>query len=111
MAQQEDFDLETILSVITGINCTDDFFKVYELYWYLFEDQSITYDGIVKLHDIAKNHILKIHPELKSVKYDTSMDLKNWIKIQKVRFGEELTMCVVGERLIMLNKRPMVSTK
>lgn len=111
MAQQEDFDLETILSVITGINCTDDFFKVYELYWYLFEDQTITYDGIVKLHDIAKNHILKIHPELKRIRFDESMDLDDWIKIQKAKFGSVLTMCIVGERLIILNRRPIASTR
>ena len=43
MIQQEDFDLETILSVLTGINCTDDFFKVYELYWYLFEIDGVLY--------------------------------------------------------------------
>ncbi len=111
MISQEDFDLETVLSILTGINCTDDFTSVYELYWYMFEDQTINDIGIIRLHDIAKNHILRIHPELKSVKYDKTKDLNEWINDQKAKFGNEITMCIIGEHLITLNKKPIVSNR
>ena len=108
---QEDFDLESVLSIITGINCTDDFYKVYELMWFMFEDQAIDNDKIIFLRNIAKNHILNIHPELKRVKIDTNIPLDYWIKKQKFIYGNTLTISVVGEPIIRLEKKSYTSMR
>ena len=108
---QEDFDLETILSIITGINCTNDFFNVYELFWFIFEDPMIDSEKIVSLREIAKNHLLKIHPMLRRVKYDKNIPIDEWIRRQKILFGNSLTVSIIGEPVIRLEKKSYVSMR
>lgn len=113
---QEDFDLESVLTVVTGVNCTNDFEKVIDLFSFIFEDPLISMDKIIFLKNTAKNHILKIHPELKNISFDKDIIFNNgdkgiifnkWINAQKVRFGDTVTVSVIGEPIIRLEKRSM----
>ena len=106
MQLQEEFSLESVLSIITGINCTNDFNEVYELFWFMFEDPFINTLGIVELRNSARNHILNIHPELRGVKYDKNMNFEKWINEQKELFGDSLVISVIGEPIINLEKQP-----
>ena len=108
---QDDFELEAVLSVITGINCTDDFYKVYELFCFLFEDSLLNPKSIGLLKDTATRHILSIHPELSNVVFDNSKDIYSWVNEQKVKFGEKITISVVGEPIIVFNKKSYHSAR
>ena len=108
---QDDFDLDAILTITTGVKCTDDFNKVYELFWFIFEDDLIGPLGIGMLKDTARNHILRIHPELKNVRYDQSMDIDTWVNNQKEYFGDKLTISILGENVIKLEKQSYASNR
>ncbi len=108
---QEDFELESILSILTGINCTDNFINVYELFWFIFEDNSINAMGISALKETAKKHILSIHPELKTIKYNSNINLDSWIEDQKNLFGNELTISIIGEPIISLKRKSYQSNR
>ena len=108
---QDEFELETILSIVTGINCTDDFSKVYDLFSFMFEEPLISPTSVVFLKDTAVRHILAIHPELNNIVFDNSKDFNSWINEQKVKFGETLTISVVGEPIISFNKKTYHSNR
>ena len=111
MQLQEDFSLEAVLSIITGINCTNDFGEVFELFWFMFEDPLINTTGIMELKDAAKRHILNIHPELKTVVYNNKLSLNEWLEKQKELYGSYLTISVIGEPIVVLEKQPIVSAR
>ena len=102
---QEDFKLETILSVVTNVNCADDFYDIYELLWFIFENPVIDDKEVLKLKQIARNHILKIHPELKSIKFNENDSINSWVLKQKCIYGDELTISVFGEPIVKLTKK------
>ncbi len=106
MQLQEEFSLESVLSVITGINCTKDFNEVFELFWFMFEDPLINTIGIFELKNTASRHILNIHPELRGVRYDKSMNFETWLNKQKDMFGNSLLISVIGEPIVELEKQP-----
>ena len=108
---QREFDLESILSVLTGINCTNDFYKVFELYWFMFEDDLINISGIQSLNSIAKNHILRIHPELKNIKFNNEMNLDLWLTNIKNIYGNTMTISIIGEPIVTLNKKSYHSNR
>ena len=108
MQIQEEFSLEAVLSVISGINYTNDFNEVFELYWFMFEDPFINMSGICNLKDTATRHILTIHPELKSVIYNRNMNIDEWLDKQRQLFGNSLLISIVGEPIIELNKQPIL---
>lgn len=97
----KEFDLETILTIITGINLTDDFNKVFELAKYIYDDEFINDSAISYLRNDMKEHLLNIHPKLGNIGYipQTSMYLDIWIGIQKDNFGEYLSVSPKGQSL------------
>lgn len=107
---QDDFDLDVVLSVLTGINFTD-YGKLYEFFCFLFEDDSLNPNDIISLRNIAIKHIYKIHPELLTVRYDKKTSISNWISQQKSMLGNTITISVIGEKLITLKKQPSASTR
>lgn len=111
MQFQEEFSLESVLSVLTGINCTKDFNEVFELFGFIFEDPFINTIGIGELKDSACNHILNIHPELRGVKYDKSMNFDSWLNEQKKLYGDTLTISIIGEPIIILEKQSYTSLR
>ncbi len=106
---QDDFDLNVVLSVLTGINISN-YADLYNFFCFLFEDESIKPEDIVTLRPIAMKHILKIHPELTGIKYKGT-NLYNWVRIQKAIFGEDITISIIGEKIISLEKQPFASAK
>ena len=101
---QENISLETILSIITGISCTDDFDKVFELAWFVYDDKLINSAGLGIIKDELKEHLLNIHPELKDINYSkcalkNKIYLESWLKQQKEKFGETLPVSRLGEPL------------
>ena len=108
---QDDFELETVLSVTTGINLTDDFSKVFDLFCFMFEDDLLNVTALISLRETAKKHILNIHPELRRVSYNQNVNLEKWIANQKEMFGDSITISILNEPVISLKKQPLVSTR
>ena len=108
MKLQEEFSLESILSIVTGINCTNDFYEVYELIWFMFEDEFINDSGLLQKEEIARRHILNIHPELRSISYNRIDNIDDWINKQKDLFGDTLPISIIGEPIIIFEKQPIL---
>ena len=108
---QDDFDLATVLTITTGINCVDNFNKVMDLYCFMFEDDLLTPMAVKKLNIIARNHIFRIHPELKNVTHGVVINIKEWLAKQEEMYGDTLTISVVGENVVKLEKQPYASAR
>jgi len=104
---QEEFDLESVLTVITGINFTDDFSKIYDLYSFIFEDPLISTEEIIELSAIAKKHLLKIHPWLTTLSYNKITSKNNWLQTIKTIYGDNILVSVLGEPVIRLDKNSL----
>lgn len=98
---EKDFELETILTFTTGINCTNDFGKTYELAWFVFGDNFSNANGLGIIKDELREHLLGLHPQLNGVTYnaqfETSFDA--WLLSQKFEHGETLPVCQIGQTL------------
>lgn len=108
---QDDFDLATILSITTGINLTDNFENIYDLFCFMFEEDDIDPLAMVTLRDTACRHLFRIHPEIKHLKYDKTVGVDEWIQKQKAIYGDTLTISVVGENIVVYKKQPSASNK
>lgn len=108
---QDVFDLATVLSITTGVNCTDNFGKICDLFCFMFEDESLTPTAMGYLKNIARQHIFRIHPELKSIRFDPKCNVDEWVSKQKEIFGNEITISIVGENIIKLKKQSFTSVK
>ena len=102
---QEDFELETILSVVTGINFTSNFGRIYDLFSFMFEDENIDIQKVNEYIPIARMHILTIHPELLNMTFNTNGNISEWLNDQKRIFGDFLKVSINGEKLIDLKKQ------
>lgn len=104
---QKDFKLETILSLITNKSFVDDFNEVFELVWFLYDNPSINTCEICVLRDEMKKHLLNIHPQLNEID-DVPIfkfSLEGWLKCQKLKYGESLPICRIGEKLEHIEKQ------
>lgn len=101
MSEIRNFKLGTILTVTTGYNLTKDnnIDDVYELYWFIHDDEFINGMGIGTLKAPTKNHLLTIHPELKEVKFKKGHDVNKFVLKQEKKFGEFLPVTRLGEAL------------
>lgn len=104
---QKEFKLETILSLITNKSFVDDFNEVFELVWFIYNDKNINTCGICVLREEMKEHLLNIHPELNEIDdipvFKFSLD--GWMKQQKLKYGESLPICRIGEKLKTTEKQ------
>ncbi len=92
------FKLEIILSVLTGVNLTDDFNEVIDFYKFVFMDELISTMSMPILKRSICNHILELYPELSKVKCDTKK-INKWLDKQKEKYGDEILICIVGQTL------------
>ena len=95
------FKLETILTIVTGVNLTDNFNEVYELAMYIYDDTFINTSAILLLKEEIKSHILNDHPELKNIDYVPVSPFAKvaWLKELKQIYGETLLISKIGEIL------------
>ena len=109
---QRNFKLETILTVTTGINFTDNFSDVFEMANFVYNTNLI---GTINLQGMRKHicgHILNIHPELKEIRLNfSSNEIDSWINLQKEKYGDVLPISRYGEPLkkdnnLIKSKRP-----
>ncbi len=111
MNKVENFELGAILTIITGFNCTDDFDKVWRLVWFVCNDNMIGPMGLGVVKDKAKRHLLKIHPELESVKYQSGINIDEFVSKQEEKFGNVLPVTKVGVKLPKeYSTKPLSST-
>lgn len=97
---QEYFDLETILSVTTGINLTDDFNKIFDLYKFVYNDPYITTTCLGGLRRNLIIHLLTIHPELRKNFPNLNKErINDWLIEQKLELGSRLPISRIGEEL------------
>ena len=94
---QKNFKLETILTLVTGINFTDDFNEVFELVKFVYNDRFITSTGLSLLKDDIKYYLLSIHPKLNELGYLPYSNIsKNiWLDTQKKKFGDFLPVYIM----------------
>lgn len=106
---QKDFSLESILSVTTGVTCTNNYDDIFELAYFVFDDETINYWALDKVSDYFRDHLLRIHPDLKDVKppkkkkmddNDYKFILGAWLDNQKIMFGENLPVSRFGRKLV-----------
>lgn len=100
-----EFDLATILSVITGINLEEDFNKVFELAKYIYNDEFINDSAISYLRNDMKDYLISLYPELGELGYipQSIIYLELWIDMQKEKFGESLSI-IPKEKSLKKNK-------
>lgn len=103
----KDFKLETILTVTTGINFTDRFNDVFELAYFIFDDNYITLTGLRALKDKMSIHIFNIHPEIKNLGYVPYSKFlrQRWIEDAKDKLGSTLEISRYGEPLNTFQKK------
>ena len=95
----KNFDLGTILTYTTNHSCVDDFYKVFELAWFVFNDKTINDSGLCFLGREIRRHIITIHPELAKIRYDISKDVHEFVNKQKEIFGDVLPVTRMGVSL------------
>ena len=95
----KNFDIRTLLTLTTGYSFVDNFSKVFELVWFIYDDNMINMTGLGVVKDNVKKHLLNIHPELKDVKYQKSRDINEFISEQTQKFGSTLPVTKIGIKL------------
>ena len=104
----KNFDLAVILSYTCGELVTpgdtgiEKIANQLPLAWYV--DDWLMFDTYIPPKnetELIKQHILKLHPELLNVKYDSNTGLtpEEFVKQQKAIFGDELPICPFGYTL------------
>ena len=99
MEKIRNLELGAILTMTTGYNCTDDFDKVWDLVWFVCNDDMIGPMVIGAVKDDVKKHLLNIHPELKNVVYKKGMNLNKFISTQEEKLGKVLPVTQIGVKL------------
>lgn len=96
------FKIETILTILTGINFTDKFNDVYAFAYYLYNDDQITTSAVIYLKNDMINHILKEYPELTEITHVpvSLFEKTNWINKLKQKYGETLPISRIIEPVI-----------
>lgn len=94
----KDFELGTILTMILGTNCVDDFNKMWKLVWFVCDD-TIGPIGLTFAKDTIKEHLLTIHPELKNITYKPYKNLNEFLLEQEKKFGSVLPITKLGVKL------------
>lgn len=92
---ERNFELETILTITTGINCNNDYNKIYELVQFVYNDYNINALDFKILYSELKDYILNLYPCLRDVKFcaNFGLHISTWLKVQKMRFGDFLPIC------------------
>lgn len=95
----EYFELGTILSVTTGYNCVDNFDKVWELIWFVCDDDMIGPIGLGTVKDKIKEHLFTLYPELKTVEFQKGKNINVFVSKQEEKFGKTLPVTKLGINL------------
>lgn len=94
---EREFSLEAILTATTGVSCVDDFDDFLELVWFAFDDTGINTVGSLAIIKALKDHLLYLYPKLEEAQ--PIGDINEWVKQQKVKYGETLLVCPMGQTL------------
>lgn len=87
------FDLKIVISAISVSNIADDFNDVFELYWYVFDDPTITTTGLPILRRDLLNHLEKTFPGLREAEYKAHT--RYGVLLQE--YGKELEVLSIKE--------------
>ena len=87
------FNLKTVISAISVSNIADDFNDVFELYWYVFDDPTITTTGLPILRRDLLNHLEKTFPGLREAEYKAHT--RYGVLLQE--YGKELEVLSIKE--------------
>jgi len=80
---KKEFDLEVILTIINGVNYTDDFKKVFDLASFVYENNYINSSRQTILAEDLKQHLLNcLEKELnrKGFYLEDNMTVEDWLK-------------------------------
>lgn len=99
MDDVKDFELGTILTMTTGNVFVDNFIKVFELAWFVFNDNFINTIGLDTVKNNIKEHLFTIYPELRNVKYRKGVNPDKFLEEQEKIFGSYLPVTRLGQKL------------
>ncbi len=100
---QADFDLDTVLSVVSRFNITDDYNNVINLIGFISGIPNISMTDFFKWYEPARNHILSLYPGLDDPVYGfDSHSIGMYVKEKKEQFDDHLTISVYGEKVTKL---------
>ena len=95
----KNFDITTILSMITGVNYTDDLSKVYELVWFVCKDKIISPLEIKAIKEDVKKHLLTLYPEFANIKNIPSYNFNKFLINIEKEYGMVLPVTKLGMQL------------
>lgn len=97
----KNFELGTILTMTTGYSFVDGFSKVFELVWFVCDDNMINTLGLGVVKDDVRNHILTLYPELKKIKYKKGKgrSIYKFLSKQEEKFGSILPVTKLGVKI------------
>lgn len=97
----KDFELGALLTMTTGYSFVDDFSKVFELVWFVCDNNMINTLGLGVVKDDVKNHILTLYPELKKIKYKKGKgrSIRKFLLKHEEKFGSVLPVTQLGVKL------------
>ena len=89
---KKDFELEVILTITTGINCSDDYNKIYDLVRFVYNYPYINAVYFKLIYKSLKEYIFNLYPYLMEVNYCGNLGIKvsEWLTEQKKKFGNFL---------------------
>ena len=98
---ERDFELNTILSIIIGEYCSDDIVKVYDLASFVYDKRITEAHELTELLMPLKEHLLKIHPQLKDCTYNPRVEFSfdSWLRSQQYDYGKTLSVCKINPTL------------
>jgi len=99
---QDDFDIETILSIINYYNITDDYNNIFDLYNFMFQ-KKLSMIEYFNLYESGKKHILSLYPELLNIFFDP-YNIDKYVNKQKELFGKKITISTINTKSKSLKK-------
>ena len=99
MNEVKNFKLGTILTMTTGYSCVDNFSKVWELVWFVCDNDTIGPKGLEAVKNDVRNHLFAIHPELRKVSYPKGSSILWFLLEQGEKFGSVLPVTKLGVKL------------
>jgi len=95
---QADFDLDTVLSVVSRFNITDNYNNVIDLISFISGIPNISMTDFFTHYEPARSHILSLYPDLDDPIYGfDSHYISTYVNNQRERFGSTITISVFGQ--------------
>ena len=103
---QKHFDIDTVLSVVSRFNITDNYNNVIDLVGFVVNKPNTNMIDFFKYYEKARNYIISLYPELDDPIYGfDSHYISDYVQDRKRRFGNSLIIGTIEENAVRLKKQ------